>query len=319
MNAGGGSRSAATFSDYPTRADEESQMIDSTRMNRRIFVLAACAAGTAAMVVPAHADTLDDIRAKGSITIGVGVMGTKPWVYKNEDGSYAGLEYEMMQYAIAKMGIPKFEYVPTEWDSLIPGLKAKRWDIIWSGMTVTEERRQGAGIDFSRPYYFESDRLAVKGDGPIQSPEDLKDKVIGAVTGTVEEAQARQLLAKGAVKDVKFFGDFATPFLALENGQIQAYVVDNTTYGEQKKVTPNLRTVGPVLFLAADPKWQDQQEKVPYVFGGDGIGVRKEDTTLLAALNDALNAMDADGTRQKILEKYELWDDSLLLKNMMKG
>jgi len=135
----------------------------------------------------------------------------------------------------------------------------------------------------------------------------------------VEEAQARQLLAKGAVKDVKFFGDFATPFLALENDQIQAYVVDNTTYGEQKKITPNLRTVGPVLYLAADPKWQEQQEKVPYVFGGDGIGVRKEDTALLAALNDALNAMDADGTRQKILEKYGLWDDSLLLKNMVKG
>ena len=161
------------------------------------------------------------------------------------------------------MGIPKFEYVSTEWDSLIPGLKAKRWDIIWSGMTVTEERRQGAGIDFSRPYYFESDRLAVKGDGPIQSPEDLKDKVIGAATGTVEEIQARSLLAKGAVKDVKFFADFATPFLALENGQIDAYVVDNTTYGEQKKVTPNLRTVGPVLFLAVDEKWKEQQDKVP--------------------------------------------------------
>ena len=101
-------------------------MIDSTRMNRRIFVLAACAAGTAAMVVPAHADTLDDIRAKGSITIGVGVMGTKPWVYKNEDGSYAGLEYEMMQYAVAKSGIPKFEYVPTERDPLIADLNAKR-------------------------------------------------------------------------------------------------------------------------------------------------------------------------------------------------
>ena len=294
-------------------------MIERVKLNRRIFLATACGAGTASMIGPARADTLDDIRAKGSITIGVGVMGTKPWVYKNDDGSYARLEYEMMQYAIAKMGIPKFEYVATEWDSLIPGLKAKRWDVIWSGMTVTEERRQGADIDFTRPYYFESDRLAVKGDGPIQSPDDLKDKIIGAATGTVEEIQARSLLEKGAVKDVKFFADFATPFLALENGQIDAYVVDNTTYGEQKKITPNLRIVGPVLYLAVDAKWKEQQDKVPYIYGGDGIGVRKEDTALLAALNEALNAMDADGTRQKILDKYGLWDDSLLLKNMMKS
>ncbi|MEP7171906.1 MAG: transporter substrate-binding domain-containing protein [Aestuariivirga sp.] len=294
-------------------------MIERIKLNRRIFLTTACAVAGALSVGPAFADTLDDIRTKGSITIGVGVMGTKPWVYKNDDGTYGGMEYEMMQYAIAKMGIPKFEYVSTEWDSLIPGLKAKRWDIIWSGMTVTEERRQGAGIDFTRPYYFESDRLAVKGDGPIQSPDDLKDKVIGAATGTVEEIQARSLLAKGAVKDAKFFADFTTPFLALENGQIDAFVVDNTTYGEQKKITPNLRTVGPVLFLAVDDKWKEQQDKVPYIYGGDGIGVRNEDTSLLAALNDALNAMDADGTRQKILEKYGLWDDSLSLKNMMKG
>jgi ABC-type amino acid transport substrate-binding protein len=294
-------------------------MFDQVKLSRRVFLATACVASAASMIVPAFADTLDDIRAKGSITIGVGVMGTKPWVYKNDDGTYGGMEYEMMQYAIAKMGIPKFEYVPTEWDSLIPGLKAKRWDIIWSGMTVTEERRQGAGIEFTRPYYFESDRLAVKGDGPIQSPDDLKDKVIGAATGTVEEIQARSLLEKGAVKDVKFFADFSTPFLALENGQIDAYVVDNTTFGEQKKITPNLRSVGPVLYLAVDSKWKEQQEKVPYIYGGDGIGVRKEDTALLAALNEALDAMDADGTRQKILEKYGLWDDSLLLKNMIKS
>lgn len=294
-------------------------MIDQVKLNRRLFLATACVTTAASLIVPAFADTLDDIRAKGSITIGVGVMGTKPWVYKNDDGSYGGIEYEMMQYAIAKMGIPKFEYVATEWDSLIPGLKAKRWDIIWSGMTVTEERRQGAGIDFTRPYYFESDRLAVKGDGPIQSPEDLKGKVLGAATGTVEEIQARSLLEKGAVKDVKFFADFSTPFLALENGQIDAYVVDNTTFGEQKKITPNLRSVGPVLYLAVDSKWKEQQEKVPYIYGGDGIGVRKEDTALLAALNEALDAMDADGTRQKILEKYGLWDESLLLKNMIKS
>src|SRR3954470_21348261 len=136
----------------------------------------------------ALADTLDDIKAAGTIKIGVGVMGTKPWVYPEGDG-YAGLEYEMLQYILPKLGISKFEYVSTEWDSLIPGLKAKRWDIIFSGMTVTEERRQGAGIEFTRPYYFESDRVAVKEDSPYKTPADLKGKILATTVGTVEDMQ----------------------------------------------------------------------------------------------------------------------------------
>ena len=108
--------------------------------------------------------------------MGSGVMGSKPWMWKNEDGTLAGMEYEMIQYIIKKLGVAKVEIVAAEWETLIPGLKAKRWDVIFSGMTVTEERRQGAGIEFTRPYYFESDRIVVRKDSPAQKPEDLAGK-----------------------------------------------------------------------------------------------------------------------------------------------
>lgn len=284
---------------------------------RDALLLAGSALTVGALPAMARADTLDDIKKAGTIKIGVGVMGTKPWVYQNADGSYAGMEYEMLQYILPKLGISKFEYVTTEWDSLIPGLKAKRWDIIFSGMTVTEERRQGAGIEFTRPYYFESDRIAVKEDSPYQKPEDLKGKILATTVGTVEEIQAKNLVAKGMGGEVKSFDDFAAPFLALQNGQIDAVIVDNTTYGEQKKVTPNIRIIGEPMSLSASPDWQAKQDAAGYKYGGDGIGVRKEDTTLLAALNQALDDMDKDGVRQKIMEKYGVWDDSLKREAMM--
>jgi len=284
---------------------------------RDALLLAGSALSVGALPAMARADTLDDIKKAGTIKIGVGVMGTKPWVYQNADGSYAGMEYEMLQYILPKLGISKFEYVTTEWDSLIPGLKAKRWDIIFSGMTVTEERRQGAGIEFTRPYYFESDRIAVKEDSPYQKPEDLKGKILATTVGTVEEIQAKNLVAKGMGGEVKSFDDFAAPFLALQNGQIDAVIVDNTTYGEQKKVTPNIRIIGEPMSLSASPDWQAKQDAAGYKYGGDGIGVRKEDTTLLAALNQALDDMDKDGVRQKIMEKYGVWDDSLKREAMM--
>src|SRR6185437_9367305 len=227
------------------------------------------------------ADTLDDIKSKGVLVVGSGVVGSKPWMYKNEDGSYGGMEYEMLQYIIKKWGVPKLEIVDTAWETLIPGLKAKRWDIIFSGMTVTEERRQGAGIEFTRPYYFESDRIVVKKDSPFQKPEDLAGKTLSAPVGTVEEYQAKQLIAKGIGKDLKTFNDVASTFLALQADQVDAVIMDNTSTAGQEKVTPNLRTIGGVYSLAADEKWQAAQAKAAYKYGGDGAGVRKEDVRLL--------------------------------------
>jgi len=286
-------------------------------IGRRTFLVASVAALTAAFVPAAFADTLDDIRAKGVLVVGSGVVGSKPWMYKNEDGSYGGMEYEMLQYIIKKLGVAKVEIVDTAWETLIPGLKAKRWDVIFSGMTVTEERRQGAGIEFTRPYYFESDRIVVRKDSLAQKPEDLAGKTLGVPLGTVEEIQAKLLIGKGIGGESKAFDSVATVFQALNSGQVDAIIMDNTSLAGQLAVTPDLRTIGGVYNLVADPKWQDAQEKAPYKYGGDGAGVRKEDVTLLKALNDALDQMDADGVREAIFKKYGVWDESLSKESMM--
>jgi len=290
-------------------------------LSRRVFLattaMAAGVAGTGLILRPALADTLDDARQKGVLTVGTGVMGSKPWIWKNQDGTLSGMDYDMVQYIIKKLGIPKAEFVAVEWETLIPGLKAKRWDIIFSGMTVTEERRQGAGIEFSRPYYFESDRIVVKSDSPYQKPEDLAGKILAVPIGTVEEIQGKQLVSKGIGGEVKAFNDVATCFLALQSGQVDAVIMDNTSTAGQMEVTPNMRTIGGVYNLTADPKWQDAQAKAPYKFGGDGVGVRKEDTALLAAINQAFDDMDADGSREAILKKYGVWDASLTKEAIM--
>src|SRR6185369_3699152 len=290
-------------------------------LSRRVFLattaMAAGVATTGLILRPALADTLDDIRQKGVLTVGTGVMGSKPWIWKNEDGSLAGMDYDMVQYIIKKLGVPKAEFVAVEWETLIPGLKSKRWDIIFSGMTITEERRQGAGIEFSRPYYFESDRIVVKSDSPYQKPEDLAGKILAVPIGTVEEIQGKQLVSKGIGGEVKAFNDVATCFLSLQSGQVDAVIMDNTSTAGQMEVTPNMRTIGGVYNLTADPKWQDAQAKAPYKFGGDGVGVRKEDTALLAAINQAFDDMDADGTREAILKKYGVWDASLTKEAIM--
>ncbi|HEY2891882.1 MAG TPA: transporter substrate-binding domain-containing protein, partial [Dongiaceae bacterium] len=233
------------------------------RLSRRGFLTTTAIVAGIAFAPAAFADTLDDIRAKGVLVVGSGVVGSKPWMYKNEDGSYGGMEYEMLQYIIKKLGVAKIEIVDTAWETLIPGLKAKRWDVIFSGMTVTEERRQGAGIEFTRPYYFESDRIVVRKDSPAQKPEDLAGKTLGVPLGTVEEIQAKLLIAKGIGGESKAFDSVATVFQALNSSQVDAIVMDNTSLAGQLAVTPDLRTIGGVYNLVADPKWQDAQAKAP--------------------------------------------------------
>jgi ABC-type amino acid transport substrate-binding protein len=291
-------------------------------LSRRAFLATGAVGLTAALTGlpfrPALAGAaLDEIRARGVLLVGTGVMGSKPWIWKQDDGTLAGLDYDMIQYIIKKLDIPKAEFIAVEWETLIPGLKAKRWDVIYSGMTVTEERRQGAGIEFSRPYYFESDRIVVKSDSPYQKPEDLAGKTLAVPIGTVEEIQGKELIAKGIGKEIKAFNDIAGCFLALQSGQVDAVIMDNTSTAGQMEVTPNLRTIGGAYNLAVDPKYQEAQAKAPYKYGGDGAGVRKEDTDLLAAINQALDDMDADGTRPAILKKYGVWDESLSRESMM--
>jgi ABC-type amino acid transport substrate-binding protein len=291
---------------------------DFPKLTRRAFLATTAAVMATGLIArAAYADTLDEIKKRNKLIVGTGVMGLRPWLFKNEDGTVSGMEWDMLQYIIKKLGVADVELVSVEWETLIPGLKAKRWDIIFSGMTVTEERRQGAGIEFTRPYYFESDRIVVKKDSPFQKPEDLAGKTLAAPLGTVEEIQAKNLVEKGIGKDIKTFNDPAGCFLALNSGQVDAVIMDNTSYGGQLEVTPDLRTIGGVYNLSADPKWQDAPAKAPYKYGGDGAGVRKEDTALLKALNDALDAMDADGTRKAILTKYGVWDESLSKEAMM--
>ncbi len=281
------------------------------------FGLSAVLAGPGSPA--ARADTLTDIKARGEISICNGVIGLRPYIYKNADGSFAGFEYEMMTYATKKLGISKINFVQLEWAALIPGLKSGRCDIIWSGMTMTEQRRTEGGVEFSIPYFFQDDHIIVMADSPIKTLDDLRGKTLGTTVGTVEEVQAKALVSKGYGASIKAFNDQKTPFLALLNNQVDALIFDRFSFEGQREITPNIRMLEHVsLPLIVDSKWQDVQDKAPYLMGGTGVAMRKDDTALQAALNDAIRAMDADGTRQMILTTYRAWDESQTMDHMLK-
>jgi polar amino acid transport system substrate-binding protein len=164
-------------------------------------------------------------------------------------------------------------------------LKSKKFDVIWSGMSITEERKKE--INFSMPYIGSAQVIIVKSDNKtINGREDLAGKVVGTQLGsTGEEAAKREL--KG-LKELKTFDVFTEAINDLNIGRLDAVIIDDVTANYYLKTKPGaFRIVDDVL--SYEPM---------------GIGVRKEDVTLLEAINKELKAMIEDGTYAKISERW---------------
>jgi ABC-type amino acid transport substrate-binding protein len=273
-------------------------------------VLVATLVGLAMVPSPAGADTLDDIRKAGTLRVGMGAMGEKPYIMQNADGTYTGFENEMLVYIIKKIGVPKYEYVNSEWTTMIPGLKAKRWDIIFCAMAVTQERIQGAGINYTRPYYTLYSRIAVPKGSPIRGIKDLKGKTVSAQLGSIDSILAHSLQDQGMVGEVKDFNVLGDTIKAVQNRQVDAVFTDKATFQARQQEVPDLELLDESMNYIPKKEWAEAEAKANYKFGGMAIGVRREDTTLLEAINAALDDMDKDGTRERILRKYNVWDDT---------
>lgn len=276
-------------------------------MKNMLFAITAALVTTASGAVADQC--LDSIKEKGVLLSGNGLMGTKPFIWKNEDGTYSGFEWDLFQELGKRMGIPKVDYEITEWSTLIPGLKAGRWDIILSAMSATQERVQGAGIEFSNPYFLLIDHVIVKNDSPIKTMDDLKGKILGSTLGTKDSLNAHMLVDQGKAGSVLDFNTFGEPFVALQNGQVDAVILDQGTFAGQQEQLGNMRTVGEPIYYSAPAQWAAAEAKAPYVLGSTAIAVRRECPDLLAAINTALDSMEKDGTRKAILTKYGMWAD----------
>jgi ABC-type amino acid transport substrate-binding protein len=274
----------------------------------RAAALAVAVGTMAGGIGSASAQCLDAIKKKGVIVSANGLMGTKPIVWKDEaSGKYLGFEAELFDALAKKLGVPKWDYAVTEWTTMIPGLKAERWDIILSSMSVTQERIQGAGIDYSDPYYLLYDHVIVTADSPIKSVDDLKGKTLAAPLGTLDAQNGQMMVDAGKAGKLMTFNTFNEPFLALTNKQVDAVILDQATFLGMKDEIKGLRTVGAPIPYTPKPDWVEAEKKAAYIFGGTSVGVRKECQDLKAAINKALSELDADGTRKAILEKYGAW------------
>lgn len=231
----------------------------------------------------AGGDLLSEIQAKGTIT--VAMEGTwAPWTYHDEDDNLVGYDVEVATKIAEKLGVEP-QFIEGEWDGLLAGLDAGRYDIMVNGVDITPERAEK--YDFSTPYAF--NRTAVittKDNDSINTLEDLNGK---NTANTISSTYAQLAEQYGAT--VTGVDDLNQTFELLLSGRIDATLNAEMTYYDYMKEHPDANAKIAVL--------TDDANEV-------AIPMRKGDetATLRTAIDAAIDELRADGTLKELSEKY---------------
>ncbi|HID8601038.1 TPA: amino acid ABC transporter substrate-binding protein [Neisseria meningitidis] len=254
------------------------------------LVLAACGGsegGSGASSAPAQSavsgSLIERINNKGTVT--VGTEGTyAPFTYHDKDGKLTGYDVEVTRAVAEKLGV-KVEFKETQWDSMMAGLKAGRFDVVANQVGLTSPERQ-ATFDKSDPYSWSGAVLIVRNDSNIKSIADIKGvKTAQSLTSNYGEK------AKAAGADLVAVDGLAQSLTLIEQKRADATLNDELAVLDYLKKNPNAG-VKIVWSAPAD-------EKV-----GSGLIVNKGNDEAVAKFSTAINELKADGTLKKLGEQF---------------
>ena len=231
----------------------------------------------------ASGDLLEQIKERGTITIAM--EGTwAPWTYHDENDNLVGYDVEVGTLIAEKLGVQP-QFIEGEWDGLLAGLDAGRYDIMVNGVDVTPERAEK--YDFSEPYAYNRTAVITKADNDsIHSLEDLKGK---KTANTISSTYAQLAEQYGAT--VTGVDDLNQTFELLNSGRIDATLNAEVTFYDYTKEHPDANVKIAVL--------TDDANEV-------AIPMRKGDETasLREAINAAIDELRASGQLKELSEKY---------------
>ncbi len=219
----------------------------------------------------------------------------EPFTYKTPDGKPTGFDVDIADALCTEIKY-QCEYVEQVWDSMIPGLQAKKYDAIISSMSITEERKQV--VDFTDKYYNTPSRIVVKADTAFTDLASLSGKKIGVLKGSTQENYAMGELKPAGVEVISYEAQDQV-YLDIKAGRLDGTVADSVevTGGFLSKPEgEGYGFVGPVL----------NDEK--YYGIGVGVALRQGETELKDKLNAAIKSIRANGTYDTIQKKYFNFD-----------
>lgn len=219
-------------------------------------------------------------------------MGTEgyypPFNYFDSSGKVKGFDIDIGNALCRQMEVT-CEWLTTDWDGMIPALNAGKFDTIVASMSITDQR--SAVVSFTHPYYYNPGGFYARKDSGFTAamPEDLKGKVVGALSSTTEVKILEEYFQDS---ELKLYPKFDDALLDLEAGRIDLVMGSSFIMNEWLETEP-----GACCELVGDIFIEDFNN-------GTGIAVRRDDSELLDALNIALEEIMANGTYRAIRDKY---------------
>lgn len=217
----------------------------------------------------------------------VGTAATRePFCFVNEKREITGHDGELARRIAQKLNRP-IEFVDMKFSALIPALKAKKIDLIISGMTATEERKKS--INFSDPYFESAQVLLTRkaggsGNAKMKTIDDIADKKVGVFEGTVHDGFVAKKYPKA---ELKRYGSTADMLLSLKTDKVDVAFFDRITAGLLLKKNPELGVLdNDVLTMPL------------------GIGFNKNNPQLLQRFNNFLKLSKTNGVYDTIYQRW---------------
>ena len=227
---------------------------------------------------------------KSDVVYKVGIdVPYPPFSIMDADGNPTGFDCESIEWIAKDQGF-EVEFVPTAWDGIIPALQAGKIDMAYSGMTITEERKEK--VNFSTPYWVVNQMVVVKEGSPVTLDQVKSGKVtIGTQRGCTAAIWVDENLVNKTLmpsENLKLYDNTPLAVEDLASGRIDAVMYDSTVMND---------------IIAGKPVTKIGMIETNEEFG---IAVRKEDTALLDKLNAGLDKLMISPEWKALIEKYKM-------------
>lgn len=251
-----------------------------------VCLLAFAAQGFADDIELAKKSTLNKILERKELRIGLD-SGYQPFEMTDKKGNIVGFDIDIAKILAKSLGV-KLTIVNTDFDGIIPALLTDKFDIILSGMTITQSRN--TQINFPEPYIVVGQAIILNKrlEGKVHSYKDLNDPkyTVASRIGTTGEMATKRLIPKAKYKS---FDKEADGAMDVVNGQSDAFVYD-LPFG--------------VVFMAQHGHGKAVFLDEPFTYEPLGMGIRKGDPDFLNFLNNFVRQIKADGTYDRLHHKW---------------
>ena len=223
-----------------------------------------------------------------------------PMGFKNEKGEIVGFDIDLARAVAQKLGA-EVEFKPINWDSKILDLNGGNIDLIWNGLTITEERKKET--EMSKPYFTSHQLIVVKKDSSVNAKSDLTGKNVGSQTESSGEEAVKKSGEDKKFKEFKTYAQYDQAFMDLDAGRVDAIVADEVLakYTKKTKETQAKKDLYKIL--------SENYGEEEY-----GIAAKKGNTKLIEAINKAIDDLKQTGLIKKfILSGLKINNESIIV------